>query len=68
MRKEWTIETHAKGAPTSLQAHTLAGSLQYRQDENALLATSNQRRLAQDELNRRLSKQLITLLTLEFDN
>lgn len=65
MRVEWSFGLKFKGEIESKMRYTLHDVSQYRLDEDALLATANQKSLAREELILQLSKDLLQLISLE---
>ena len=65
MRVEWSFGLKFKGEIESKTRYTLHDVSQYRLDEDALLATANQKSLAREELILQLSKDLLQLISLE---
>ena len=66
MRVEWTFSVNLEGSDESKTQYTLHDVSHYRLDEDALLATSNQKSLAREELILQLSKDLLQLISLKF--
>ena len=65
MRVEWSFGLKFKGENESKTRYTLHDVSQFRLDEDALLATANQKSLAKKELILQLSKDLLQLISLE---
>ena len=65
MRVEWTFGLALNGDNESTTQYTLHDVSQYRVDEDALLATANQKSLASKELILQLSKDLLHLISIE---
>lgn len=67
MRIEWRCSLKLNDDSSATQ-HTLHAVSQYRHDEDALLATANQKSLASNELIAELSKDLLQLISLKFSD
>lgn len=65
MRVEWSFRLSLNGDDESTTQHTLYDVSQYRVDEDALLATANQKSLARRDLVLQLSKDLLHLISSE---
>lgn len=65
MRVEWSFKLSLNGDDESTTQHTLYDVSQYRVDEDALLATANQKSLARRDLVLQLSKDLLYLISIE---
>lgn len=65
MRVEWSFGLKFKGHNETKTRYTLHDVSQYRLDEDALLATANQKSLTRKELILQLSKDLLQLISLE---